>query len=256
MRANRTFYLTQKTRLNLIYQSKLQGGSMILKERIEDIKKRIVTESQKAGRNSQDVTLLGVTKTKPVALIEEALESGIEFIGENKVQEASEKVPLLNGKFKEFHFIGHLQSNKINKLLSLNPILIHSIDKISTAIKLNDSLIRLGRMQDILIQVNTSNEDSKFGINPDDVNNFVDSLKKLSQLNIIGLMTIGKLTDNKDEIRKCFKMLKDIFDDLKKEALPAIKHLSMGMSHDFEIAIQEGATIIRVGSAIFGERNY
>lgn len=229
---------------------------MTLKERIEDIKKRIEIASQSVGRNPQDVMLLGVTKTKSVSLILESLEKGIEFIGENKVQEAYEKIPLLNGKFKEFHFIGHLQSNKINKLLRLNPALIHSIDKISTATKLNEHLIKIDRIQDVLIQINTSNEDSKFGIKPSEVYDFVGSLKNLSNINITGLMTIGKLTDNKEEIRKCFKMLKDIFDDLKKESLPGIKHLSMGMSHDFEIAIEEGATIVRIGSAIFGERNY
>ncbi|HHE40377.1 MAG TPA: YggS family pyridoxal phosphate-dependent enzyme [Candidatus Cloacimonetes bacterium] len=230
----------------------------MIKENIVEIKKRITSAALRVNRDPAEIKLLAVTKTHPVETIKTALESGVDFIGENRIQEAEDKLPKLENLYKEFHFIGHLQSNKIKKLMSLNPALIHSIDKLSTASKLNDYLELNDLCQDILIQINTSGEASKFGIEPEDAISFTKELSKLENLNVKGLMTIGMFTDDEQTIRACFRKLKDIFDQLKNEQIPEIsmQYLSMGMTNDFEIAIEEGANIVRIGSAIFGNRNY
>ena len=229
-----------------------------IKERIDELRIQINTVAEHVGRNPESIKLIAVTKTRTSEIIDSALKSGIEFIGENKVQEAEQKLPLLKEKYREFHFVGHLQSNKISKLMKLNPALIHSIDKFSTAEKLNYFLSKTKKMQDILIQVNTSEEQSKFGIKPNETLDFIKKISSLSNLKIKGLMTIGIFSDNKKKIRKCFQILKELFEKIKAEKLPNVemKYLSMGMTNDFEIAIQEGANIIRIGTAIFGTRNY
>jgi len=231
---------------------------MSLNENIEIIRERIHNAAIKANRNSKDIKLLAVTKTRSIETIEEALSNNIEFIGENKVQEAEDKIPHLKEKFKEFHFIGHLQSNKINKLMKLRPDLIHSIDKYSTAEKLNNYLKQHSMIQDILIEVNTSAEDSKFGITPDKTLSFIKSINKLENIRIKGLMTVGIFTSNEKLIRDCFIKLRELFNKIVAAEIPNVemKFLSMGMTNDFEIAIEEGANIIRIGTAIFGARNY
>ena len=229
-----------------------------IKERIDKLRIQINTVAELIGKNPESIKLIAVTKTRTSETIDSALKSGIEFIGENKVQEAEQKLPLLKEKYKEFHFIGHLQSNKIPKLMKLNPAMIHSIDKFSTAEKLNAYLSKKNKKQDILIQVNTSEEQSKFGIHPDETLDFIKKISSLSNLKIKGLMTIGIFSDNEKKIRNCFQILRKIFEKIKAEKISNVemKYLSMGMSGDFEIAIQEGANIIRIGTAIFGKRNY
>jgi len=229
-----------------------------IKERIDKLRIQINVAAGLVGRNPEIIKLVAVTKTRTSETIDSALKSGIEFIGENKVQEAEQKLPLLKEKYREFHFVGHLQSNKIPKLMKLNPALIHSIDKFSTAEKLNEYLSKKDKNQDILIQVNTSEEQSKFGIHPDETLNFIKNISSLSHLKIRGLMTIGIFSDDEKKIRKCFQILRKIFEKIKAEKIPNVemKYLSMGMTNDFEIAIQEGANIIRIGTAIFGTRNY
>jgi pyridoxal phosphate enzyme (YggS family) len=231
---------------------------MSIANNIKKLNRRIEAAAQRSGRDPTDVKLLVVTKTHSVATIETALRCGIEYISENRVQEAENKIPFIKDKFKEFHFIGHLQSNKIKKLMTLNPTLIHSIDKFSTVQKLNDHLSQLQKKQDILIQINTSGEESKFGIKPDTAIDFIHQVSKLPNLNIKGLMTIGMFIADEDIIRKCFLTLRELFEKIKLEKIPNVemKYLSMGMTNDFEIAIEEGANIIRIGSAIFGQRNY
>ena len=229
-----------------------------IKKRINKLRIQIKTVAEHLGRNPEEIKLIVVTKTRTPETIDSALKSGIEFIGENKVQEAEQKLPLLKEKYEEFHFVGHLQSNKIPKLMKLNPALIHSIDKFSTAEKLNGYLSQKDKKQDILIQVNTSEEQSKFGIKPNETLDFIKKISTLSHLKIRGLMTIGIFSDNEKKIRKCFQILKKLFEKIKAEEIPNVemKYLSMGMTNDFEIAIQEGANIIRIGTAIFGTRNY
>ena len=229
-----------------------------IKARIDKLRNQINTVAEHSGRNPKNIKLIAVTKTRTSETIDSALKSGIEFIGENKVQEAGQQLPLLKEKYKEFHFVGHLQSNKIPKLMKLNPALIHSIDKFSTAEKLNEYLSQKDKKQDILIQVNTSEEQSKFGIKPDETLDLIKKISSLSHLKIRGLMTIGIFSDDENKIRNCFQILRKIFEKIKAEKNPNVemKYLSMGMTNDFEIAIQEGANIIRIGTAIFGIRNY
>ena len=209
------------------------------------------------GRSRNDITLIAVTKTHPVELIETALQSGIRDIGENKVQEAMRKLPMLSTKDYRFHFIGHLQSNKINQLLSLKPSLIHSIDSVELAYKLHLALGRTNRTQDILIQINSSEEDSKSGLSFAAAETAIAEISLFSSLRIRGLMTIGKL-DAPEVSRPLFRQMKALFDHLQAEQLPSVSmdYLSMGMSHDYAIALEEGANTLRIGSAIFGERNY
>ena len=231
---------------------------MSLYENIEIIRERIHNAAIKANRDPKDIKLLAVTKTRSIEIIKEALSNNIEFIGENKVQEAEDKIPNLVGKFKEFHFIGHLQSNKINKLMKLKPTLIHSIDKYSTANKLNNYLKQHSFTQDVLIEVNTSGEENKFGITPDETLPLIRSISQMENIKIKGLMTISMFTHDEKIIRSSFITLRELFNKIVAAEIPNVemKFLSMGMTNDFEIAIEEGANIIRIGTAIFGARNY
>jgi len=225
-------------------------------ENLKTVKKKITTAAKKAGRKPENIKLIAVTKNHSPEKIDLALKNGIKFIGENRVREAANKLPLLKEKYEEFHFIGHLQTNKISKLMKLKPALIHSIEKYSTAKKLNEFLIKENRFQNILIEVNTSGEESKFGVDPKDTIDFIRQISEFSHLKILGLMTVGMFTSDEKIIRNCFRTLKDLFEKIKTENFRNIemKYLSMGMSNDFEIAIEEEAHIIRVGTAIFGAR--
>ncbi len=230
----------------------------MIKENITEIKKRITSAALRVDRDPDEIKLLAVTKTHPVETIKTALESGVDFIGENRIQEAKDKLPKLENLFKEFHFIGHLQSNKINKLMKLKPTLIHSLDKFSTANKLNNYLKQNSITQNVLIEVNTSGEESKFGVTPEDTLTFVKSVSQLGNINIKGLMTISMFTYDEEIVRSSFSKLRKLFNEIKMLKIPntQMKFLSMGMTNDFEIAIEEGANIIRIGTAIFGARNY
>ena len=231
---------------------------MLLSENVKEIRDKINKAALQTKRDPSEIKLMTVTKTRSIETIEEALRNDLEFIGENKVQEASEKIPYLKEKFKEFHFIGHLQSNKINKLMKLKPGLIHSIEKYSTAEKLNNYLEQHSITQDVLIEVNTSNEESKFGLAPNETIPFIKKVSQLENIRIKGLMTIGIFTSDEKLIRDCFIKLRKLFEEIKVTEIPNIEmeFLSMGMTNDFEIAIEEGANIIRLGTAIFGARNY
>lgn len=230
---------------------------MNIKQNFEAITTKIEEAAKKAGVSPSSIKLLAVTKTHPVSVLDEAIAAGLTCIAENKVQELTTKIPQLTNKPEEIHFIGHLQSNKINKLLSVKPDLIHSIDKISTLKKLNTKLEEMGLNQDILIQVNTSNEDSKSGINPNEFMDFIEQAKQFKCIKIKGLMTIGALTTDEEKIRNCFKLLKQLqLKAIEKYTDIDFGILSMGMSHDFEIAIEEGANMLRVGSLLFGNRFY
>lgn len=231
---------------------------MDIAKKYENVKQRIEKAALRANRNPKDIKLVTVTKTHPVEVIEKALQLGIEYIGENKVQEAEAKLPKLKGKYKEFHFIGHLQSNKIKNLIPLCPTLIHSLDKFSTIRKLHNYLQKNELHQDILIEVNTSGEESKFGVEPSSTLPLIKAVANFSNVHIKGLMTIGKLTDNKDEIRTCFSQLRELQQQIAQQNIAGVKMelLSMGMTNDFEIAIEEGANIVRIGTAILGPRQY
>lgn len=225
---------------------------------IEQIRKRMMITAQNVGRNPNDIELVVVTKTHPAIIIEEALAAGAHCIGENKVQEAASKLPMLTDNRFDFHFIGHLQANKVNKLLELDPVLIHSLDSLSVAEKLQQRCDILQRDQAVLIQVNTTNEESKSGLDVASVLPFLVELEKYPRLKVKGLMTIGLYSENAEDTRPYFKILKQLQDTIIQEKIPWVEmqHLSMGMTNDFEVAIEEGATIVRIGSAIFGARLY
>lgn len=227
-------------------------------QNIAEIKERIENACKVAGRNTNEVKLLLATKTVSPEVIKIAFETGETLIGENKVQELRDKYEALKEFSHTKHLIGHLQTNKIKDVLKCDVSCIQSLDRWDLAEKLQQRLEYKNKTMEILVQVNTSYEESKFGLEPKDVVDFVEKVSHLDRLKIKGLMTIGVFSNNEDEIRKCFQRLKNIQQEIMAKNIPNVemKELSMGMSGDLEIAIQEGATIIRVGSAIFGERIY
>ena len=229
---------------------------MTIAENIKHLQENIADILSRLNRNDE-ITLVAVTKTHPVEIIETALQSGIEHIGENRVQEARRKIPFLQAPCKGFHFIGHLQSNKINQLLELKPFLIQSVHSLELAQKLHLALSRINRTQDILIQINSSEEFSKSGFSFAEVKNAICQISTYSTLHIKGLMTIGMLADP-ELSRPLFAQMKSLFEEIKTLRLPhmEMQYLSMGMSNDYVQALEEGSNMLRIGTAIFGERNY
>ncbi len=222
------------------------------------ILKRIENACINAGRNPKEVKLLMATKTVSADRIKIALQTGQTLIAENKVQEVKEKYEDLKNIPHTSHFIGHLQTNKIKDILKYGVQCVQSVDRLDLAEKLHQKLLAEEREMDILIQVNTSNEESKFGVSPENTLDLVKEISTLSTLKIKGLMTIGLFSSDEERVRTCFQLLKSLQQKITNLNLPNVemKELSMGMSGDLEIAIQEGATIVRVGTAIFGERIY
>ena len=220
--------------------------------------KRIENACINAGRNPKEVKLLMATKTVSADRIKIALQTGQTLIAENKVQEVKEKYEDLKNIPHTSHFIGHLQTNKIKDILKYGVQCVQSVDRLDLAEKLHQKLLAEEREMDILIQVNTSNEESKFGVSPENTLDLVKEISTLSTLKIKGLMTIGLFSSDEERVRTCFQLLKSLQQKITNLNLPNVemKELSMGMSGDLEIAIQEGATIVRVGTAIFGERIY
>jgi PLP dependent protein len=205
------------------------------------------------GRSADSVRLIAVGKTFPPEMIREAVDAGIADIGENYVQEAVGKRLALEDAGIRWHFIGHLQTNKV-KYIADWVSLIHSVDNLRCAEEIQKHAARLGRRIDVLVEVNTSEEATKFGVKPDDAAAFVHSLAALPDVNVQGLMTIGPFTDAAEESRASFRRLKRLFDEINETKQEPLTELSMGMTHDYAIAIEEGATMIRIGTAIFGPR--
>lgn len=224
--------------------------------RIERIKDRMAAACLRAGRHPNDVRLLLATKTVPADRIKMVLAAGETLLGENKVQELRDKFVALKDVPHEKHLIGHLQTNKIKDVLRCGVTCIQSLDRLGLAEKLDQRLGAAGRTIDVLVQVNTSGEASKFGLQPIDLPDFVREMARFSTLRIRGLMTIGLFSSDAERTRPCFRLLREISDAVRAMNLPhaTMQELSMGMSGDLEVAIEEGATMIRVGSAIFGER--
>ncbi|CAL2101787.1 Pyridoxal phosphate homeostasis protein [Tenacibaculum sp. 190130A14a] len=224
---------------------------------LNTIYKRIEYACKKVNRTPDEVRLLLATKTVSIEKIRFAIEQGVPLIGENKVQELKQKTNAIVDLQPDIHFIGHLQSNKIKEVIKWASC-IQSIDRLSLAEKLHKRLTLENKTIDVYIQVNTSFEESKFGAKPKDTIALVQEVAKFNNINIKGLMTIGLLSSESKEIRKCFRLLKQLQKDINSLQIPNVRidELSMGMSNDLEIAIEEGATIVRVGTAIFGERIY
>ncbi|CEN51281.1 YggS family pyridoxal phosphate-dependent enzyme [Capnocytophaga canis] len=227
-------------------------------ENINQIQARIENACQKVGRNPKEVKLLLATKTVNAERIKTALNAGYTLIAENKVQEVKEKYDALKDIPHTSHFIGHLQTNKIKEILRYDIRCIQSLDRIELAQKLQQRLAYENRNMDVFIQVNTSSEASKFGIAPEKAIALVQEVAQFDRLHIKGLMTIGLFSAKSEEVRPCFQLLKNLQLEINGLNITNVdvSELSMGMSNDLEIAIEEGATIIRVGTAIFGKRIY
>lgn len=219
------------------------------------IHRRIEAACRSVGRDPAEVRLLLATKTVPAERIRVALEQGETLIGENKLQELRDKDAGLAGCGVERHFIGHLQTNKIKDVLKYASC-IQSVDRLDLAQKLDQRLRYEGRSIDILVQVNTSFEESKFGASPEDALALVKEIARYDTLKIRGLMTIGLLSADREAVRRCFRLLSTIRQQVMDEEIDRVgmEVLSMGMSGDLETAIEEGSTMVRVGTAIFGER--
>ncbi|MFP4529208.1 MAG: YggS family pyridoxal phosphate-dependent enzyme [Candidatus Kapaibacterium sp.] len=212
-----------------------------------------------AGRSAEDVKVVAVSKTHPFEMIENAIRAGIRVFGENYAQELRDKEEQLaeSGLAEpEWHFIGHLQRNKV-KYLAPFVHMIHSVDSVRLAREINKEAAKNDRVIPILIQINTSGEESKFGCEPRDVFDIIQEASEFDNIEIKGLMTIGSFDLDGVQNRKEFKLLRSLLGDAR-ERFPklVLEHLSMGMTHDYELAIEEGATIVRVGTAIFGKRDY
>jgi len=225
---------------------------------LEIINDRIKTACEKAGRNKDEIRLLLATKTVSAEHIKTALENGYPLIAENKVQELKEKYEALKDTPHENHFIGHLQTNKIKDILRYDVVCVQSLDRLDLAEKLHQRLLSEGKTIEVLIQVNTSDEESKFGVHPEEAVELTRKIAEFTTLKIKGLMTIGLFSAETEKVRQCFKILKNLQQEIISQNIPNVemKELSMGMSGDLETAIEEGATIVRVGTAVFGARVY
>ena len=227
----------------------------IIKSRLRKIKDRINAAAISSGRDPKTVKLVTVSKTVPVDRVRTAIKAGVKVLGENYVQEAREKIEGLSEEEVSWHFIGHLQSNKAKYAVKLFD-LIHSVDNLKLARELNKRAGALGKVQQILIQVNISGEVTKSGIEAEQALNLVREISALENLAICGLMTMPPYFNAPDKVRPYFKALRSLQALIRQEAIPNVDmtELSMGMTGDFEAAIEEGATLVRIGTAIFGQR--
>ncbi len=232
----------------------LHNSKSMIEENIKNIITKIEQKASSIGRKSDEITLVAVSKLKPVEAIKEAFDFGIRNFGENRTHEFKQKAQLLSKEIN-WHFIGHLQTKKAKDVVPYAS-LIHSVDTLKLAGEINKRAKNINKIQNILLEIKTSYEETKTGlVNIDEIKEVLDFCKNAESLNVQGFMTMAPFTDNENEIRNSFKQLKNIFDKFNNQGYN-LKHLSMGMTNDFEIAIEEGATIVRIGTAIFGKRNY
>lgn len=227
-----------------------------IRKNIDDVNKIIDDECVKADRNRQDVTLVAVSKTKPVEMLQVAYDYGCRDFGENKVQELVDKYEVLPKDIR-WHMIGHLQTNKVKYIVD-KVYMIHSVDSLKLAGEISKEAVKKNVTVNILIEVNVANEETKFGTTCDEVKGLVREIAKLSNISIKGLMTIAPIVDNAEENRTYFRKLKELAVDIDSENIDnvSMKFLSMGMTGDYPVAVSEGATYVRVGTGIFGARNY
>ena len=227
----------------------------MLTENVIEVEKNIQAACDRAGRSREEVRLIAVSKTKPVSDIEEVLTTGILDYGENKVQELSDKYDVLPKN--RWHMIGHLQRNKVKYLIG-KTVLIHSVDSLRLAEQIEHEAAKADTIMNVLIEVNVAGEESKFGTTCNEAIELVRAVAALKHVKIKGLMTIAPFTDNPEDNRIYFKKLKQLSVDIKSKNIDNVDmdELSMGMTGDYEVAIEEGATMVRVGTGIFGERNY
>lgn len=227
-----------------------------LNDNIIEVKNKIMQTCKKIGKYESEITLIGVTKTYEADVINASLTMGIENIGENRVQEIMRKYDDIKGPVR-WHLIGHLQTNKVKYIIE-KVDLIHSVDSIGLAEEINKRAEKSGKVMDVLLQVNIAEEESKFGTSLEELYELIGMVQHMKNLRVKGLMNIAPFTDDPEEVRPYFRKMKEIFDELSKMPYDNIEmsYLSMGMSNDYWIAIEEGANMIRVGSSIYGARDY
>ncbi|MFH1407317.1 MAG: YggS family pyridoxal phosphate-dependent enzyme [Candidatus Omnitrophota bacterium] len=223
----------------------------MIKDNIEDIRCRINAAIAKANRSIDDIAVVAVTKTVQPDKIREAIGCGITDIGENKVQEATLKYNEIPKQVR-WHMVGHLQSNKAKAAVEIFEM-IHSLDSLHLAEAIDAQARKLDKTQKVLVQVNASGEEEKSGVAPEDLDSLLKEIDELKNISVTGLMTMAPIADNKEKARPYFRILRDLFESAKKKGYKRIKmqHLSMGMSEDFETALEEGANMVRIGRAIF-----
>jgi len=216
----------------------------MVKVNLANVRNRIAEAAERSGRGPEAVTLIAVTKEADLEQVKEVIAAGVNDIGENRVKDARMKKELLDSHVLTWHMIGHLQTNKAGDAVKMFSI-IHSVDSVRLLHSIDSQAKRFRKVQDIMIEVNVSGEESKFGIKPEALTNFLEETRALAHVKALGLMTMAPFTDNAETTRPFFRKLKELRDAC------GLKELSMGMTQDFEVAVEEGATMVRVGSAIF-----
>ena len=227
----------------------------MLKQRLEQIRQRIRQAAESCGRDADSVRLVAVSKTVAADIVKEAIEAGVTILGENYVQEARDKFNALVQYPVSWHFIGHLQSNKAKYAVRLFD-LIHTVDSLKLAFELDKQAAKVDKTQQILVQVNISAEDTKSGISADEAPRLIAEIGRLKNIAVKGLMTMPPYFYQPEKVQPFFAALRNLRDQMREQSLPdvSLDELSMGMTGDFEVAIKEGATLVRIGTAIFGER--
>ncbi len=226
----------------------------MIKENLEEVREKIRQACQRSGRREEDVTLISVSKTKPVEMLREAYEAGSRDFGENRVQEIMEKYGQMPEDVR-WHMIGHLQKNKVRQVID-KAVLIHSVDTVELAEQIEKDAAKRDLIVDILLEVNVAEEESKFGFRTEEVEAAVMKIKEFPHVHIKGLMTIAPFVSNSEDNREVFKKLYQLYVDIRSKNIDNVNMsvLSMGMTGDYEVAVEEGATMIRVGTGIFGAR--
>ena len=229
----------------------------MIRENMDQVREKIEQACERSGRDVSEVTLIAVSKTKPLEMLQEAYEAGARDFGENKVQELMDKIPNMPSDVR-WHMIGHLQRNKVKYIVD-KVYMIHSVDSLRLAEEISKEAVKRNLTVNILVEVNVAQEESKFGAAPEEAARLVLDIAKLPGLCVRGLMTIAPYVENPEENRKYFKNLKQLSVDIMRKNTDNIyvgEILSMGMTGDYTVAVEEGATHVRVGTGIFGERNY
>ncbi len=228
----------------------------MLKENLRGVEEKINAACKRSGRSREDVTLIAVSKTKPVETLQQAYDMGVRVFGENKVQELVDKYEALP-KDIHWHMIGHLQRNKVKYIID-KVDLIHSVDSLRLAETIDKEAKKHNLTANILIEVNVAGEDSKFGVRPEELEPLINEISHFSNIQVLGLMTIAPFVENAEENRTVFARLRKLSVDIASKNIDNVNMglISMGMTNDYEVAIEEGATIIRVGTGIFGQRDY
>lgn len=228
----------------------------MLKENLDNVLKNISDSEKRSGRKAGDVTLIAVSKTKPVEMIKEVYDLGVRDFGENRVQELTEKYDKLPSDIR-WHLIGHLQTNKVKYIID-KAYMIHSVDSLKLANEISREAVKHSVTANILIEVNVAGEESKFGVSPNDLEDLIRKISVLPAIQIRGLMTVAPYVVDSEENRQIFIKMKQFAVDITRKNIDNVhmECLSMGMSGDYTVAVEEGATFVRVGTSIFGERNY